>query len=111
MRRILEKSMRTISCKARYCVTRFEAKSKEQINVTLRALLLLSHAPKDNFSVEVCAKTNLILLYRFAGRIFRVRHLWTIRVFHLLYQVLVEIIVEYFFFFLGYGPTYSIYKS
>ena len=39
----------------------FEAKSKELIDVTLRALLLLSHAPKANFLVEICAKTNLIL--------------------------------------------------
>ena len=104
--------MRTISCNARYCLTRFEAKSKEQIiNVTLRASLLLFRAPKANFSVEIYAKTNLILYCRLAGRIFCVRHLWTTRVFHLMYQVLVEIIVEYFFFFLGCGPTYSIYKS
>ena len=61
MHKIFEKSMRTISCNARYCLTRFEAKSKEQINVTLRALLLLFHARKANFSVEICAKTNLIL--------------------------------------------------
>ena len=82
-----------------------------KINVTVRASLLLSHALKANFSVEIYAKTNLIRQYRFAGRIYRIRHLWTTRVFHLMYQVLIEIIVKHFFFFLGCGPTYSIYKS
>ena len=82
MRRMFEKSMPNISCNACYYLTPFEAKSKEQINVSLRASLLLSHAPKANFSVEIRAKTNLILQYRFAGRIHRVRYLWTTRVFH-----------------------------
>ena len=62
-----------------------EAKSKEQINVTLKASLLLCHAPKANFSMAIFAKTNLISSYRFAGRIFLVRLLWTSTCFQLIY--------------------------
>ena len=49
MRRMFEKSMRTISCNARYCLTRFEAKSKEQINVTFKSFALAFSCTQSQF--------------------------------------------------------------